>query len=124
MSISLYSKKSDCFNGQADENGKFATLQERYTVSYGTKTCIQSDNGYSYIFKCLMNNEISVRAFANNECSGEEYGPFIVTREESCATKWSGIYTSGYPVVQCGIGENWESTDEPVEPEDIDYNYN
>jgi len=121
MSISLYSKGSDCIDGQSDETGKFSTLQERYTVSYGTKTCIQSDSGYSYIFKCLMNNEISVRAFANNDCSGEEYGPIIVTREQSCASKWSGIYTSGYPVVQCGVGENWEST---VEPEDIDYNYN
>ena len=123
MSISLYSRRSDCINGQADEKRKFTSLQERYTVSYGTKTCIQSDEGYSYIFKCLMNQEISIRVFLTDDCSGEEYGPKVMTRDESCSHTWSGIYTSGFPVIQCGIGENWASTSEPV-VEKANYNYN
>jgi len=107
MSISLYAKGHDCRAGQADVSGEYNTLQERLTFSHASDTCMENDDGHSYFMKCLPEGEVTIHAFDNPNCEGEEVGTALLTREELCHAEWSGIYTQGMPVVQCGIGENW-----------------
>merc|ERR1711871_1158217 len=107
MSISLYAKGHDCRAGQADESGEYITLQERLTFSHASDTCMENDDGHSYFMKCLPQGEVTIHAFDNPNCEGKEVGTALLSREELCHAEWSGIYTQGMPVVQCGIGENW-----------------
>merc|ERR1711871_909196 len=107
MSISLYAKGHDCRAGQADESGEYITLQERLTFSHASDTCMEDDDGHSYFMKCLPQGEVTIHAFDNPNCEGNEVGTALLSREELCHAEWSGIYTQGMPVVQCGIGENW-----------------
>ena len=57
-----------------------------------------------------MNGAISIHRFDNFDCEGEEIGIDVLSREDMCNALWSGDYTTGHPVVQCGVGENWESS--------------
>jgi len=117
MSVSIYARGRDCKLGQADEAGKMLSLQERLTFYHGSKTCMENDDGHSYFMKCLPNEEISIHGFDNPNCEGEPKGVAILSREELCKAEWSGIYTTGSPVVQCGIGENWVEHDERISQE-------
>ena len=109
MSISLYAKGHDCRAGQADVSGEYNTLQERLTFSHASETCMENDDGHSYFMKCLPEGEVTIHAFDNPNCEGKEVGTALLTRDELCHAEWSGIYTQGMPVVQCGIGENWNN---------------
>jgi len=114
ISISLFSRGRDCLAGQSDASGMMHTLTERATWS-SSKHCMQDENGWSYRLKCLMNNEISVHFFFNDNCEGKPDHYATVNREDLCKAQWSGDFATGAPVVQCGVGENWAST-----PEEID----
>ena len=58
--------------------------------------------------KCLEGGDISIHYFKNPQCEGEAASTFVISREEMCKSEWSGDFTTGVPVVQCGVGENWE----------------
>lgn len=107
MSITIYARGRDCLKGQADEAGKMMSLQERLTFSHASDTCMENDDGQSYFMKCMPEEKISIHGFDNANCAGEPKGVAELTREELCNAEWSGVYTTGSPVVQCGIGENW-----------------